>query len=118
MAEIVTISQPDGSHRSRSRLRPTIVIVVFLAALAGVAPFLVKYRDAPAMVVAKLEAMSAPQPAPPETGSRDRVWVNRRSGFYYCRDSKFYGKMSPGISMQQESALLEGFRPAEGQKCR
>lgn len=70
------------------------------------------------MVVEKLQAMSAPPPPPPTTDMKHEVWVNRRSGFYYCRDSKFYGKMSPGASMRQESALLEGFRPAEGQECR
>ncbi|HKT12199.1 MAG TPA: hypothetical protein VJW77_10290 [Terriglobia bacterium] len=118
MAEIVHVSQPGGPHGSRSRLGTAIVIVVFLAVLAAAAPFLVKYRDAPAVVVEKLQAMSAPPPPPPTTDMKHEVWVNRRSGFYYCRDSKFYGKMSPGISMRQESALLEGFRPAEGQKCR
>jgi len=117
MAEIVKISQSGGPNRSRGRLGPTIVIVIILAVLAAAAPFLVKYRNAPASVVSKLEAMTAPQPAPPATDMKHRVWVNRRSGFYYCRDSKFYGRMYPGVSMRQESALLKGFRPAEGQKC-
>ena len=117
MAEIVRISQSGGPNRSRSRLGPTIVIVVFLAVLAAAAPFLVKYRSAPAVLVAKVQEMTAPQPAPPATEMKHDVWVNRRSGLYYCRESRFYGKMRPGITMRQESALLKGFRPAEGQKC-
>ena len=117
MAEIVRLSQPGGPNRSRNRLGPTIFIVVLLAVLAAAAPFLVQYRSAPATLVAKLQAMTAPQPAPPTTDMKHSVWVNRRSGLYYCRESKFYGKMRPGVSMRQESALLKGFRPAEGQKC-
>lgn len=117
MAEIVNISQPGGSNRPRSRWGPTIAIVLLLAVLAATAPFLVKYRNAPAVLVAKLQAMTATPPAAPTTDMKHKVWVNRRSGLYYCRESRFYGKMHPGTSMLQESALLNGFRPAEGQEC-
>jgi hypothetical protein len=117
MAEIVKISNPGGPSSSRSRLGPTIAIVVLLTVLAATAPFLVKYRNAPAVLVAKLQAMSAPPPPAPTTDMKHRVWVNSRSGLYYCRESRFYGKMHPGISMLQESALLKGFRPAVGQEC-
>jgi hypothetical protein len=117
MAEIVKISHSDGTRRARGRLGPTIAIVVLLAALAATAPFLVKYRNAPAVLVAKLQAMAAPPPAAPTTYMKHRVWVNRRSGLYYCRESKFYGRMRPGTTMLQESALMKGFRPAEGQEC-
>ncbi|MGA8182553.1 MAG: hypothetical protein WB819_02790 [Terriglobia bacterium] len=118
MAEIVQLSQsgsPNGS--SRNRYAPAILFVVLLVVLAAIAPFLVKYRDAPATLVAELQAMSAPKPQAPTTNMKHSVWVNRRSGLYYCRDSKFYGKMHPGISLHQESALLKGFRPAAGDKC-
>ncbi|HEX5412689.1 MAG TPA: hypothetical protein VFZ27_12645 [Terriglobia bacterium] len=82
------------------------------------APLLAKYRGAPQIWVQKLEAMSQNRPAVPATNTQHVVWVNRRSGLYYCRDSKFYGKMRPGASMLQDSALLKGFRPAQGQACR
>jgi hypothetical protein len=82
------------------------------------APLLAKYRGAPQIWVQKLEAMSQNQPAAPANNMKHVVWVNRRSGLYYCRDSKFYGKMRPGASMLQDSALLKGFRPAQGQACR
>jgi len=117
MAEIVKLSQSGKPNGSRSRFGPTIFIVVLLVVLAVLAPFLAKYRNAPAALVAKLQAMSAPAPPAPTTNMKHRVWVNRRSGLYYCRDSRFYGKMHPGISLRQESALLKGFRPATGQKC-
>ncbi|HET7101424.1 MAG TPA: hypothetical protein VFJ52_09765 [Terriglobia bacterium] len=118
MAEIVQLSQSGRSNgSSRSRYAPAILIVVLLAVLAAIAPFLVKYRDAPATLVADLQAMSAPRPQAPTTDMQHSVWVNRRSGLYYCRESKFYGKMQPGIPLQQGSALLKGFRPAGGEKC-
>ena len=118
MAEIVKLSQSGRSAASsRSRLAPTIAVILLLAVLAAIAPLLVKYRNVPAELVAKVQEMSAPTPAPPATDMKHRVWVNRRSGLYYCRSSKFYGKMHPGLSMRQESALLKGFRPADGQKC-
>ena len=118
MAEIVRLSQSgSGKGPSHNRFLPAIVIIVLLVALAALAPFLVKYRGMPATVVAKVQAMTAPQPQAPTTDMKHRVWVNKRSGLYYCRESKFYGKMHPGVSMRQESALLKGFRPAEGSKC-
>lgn len=81
------------------------------------APLLAKHRNAPEVWVAKLEAMSQAQPAAPNMGMKHNVWVNRRSGLYYCHDSRFYGKMLPGESMEQEAALLKGFRPAQEEAC-
>jgi hypothetical protein len=93
------------------------MIVLLLISLAVMAPLLAKYRNAPQVFVEKLEAMSQSQPSAPSTHMEHDVWVNRRSGLYYCQESKFYGKMRPGESMRQESALLKGFRPAQGQSC-
>ena len=39
-----------------------------------------------------------------------KVWVNARSGFYYCPESRFYGVLRPGEVMTQEEALRKGFR--------
>ena len=118
MAEIVKISQSgNGNGGSRSRVGPAIIVIVLLAMLAAIAPYLAKHRGVPATVVEKLEAMTAPAPPPPTTDMRHNVWVNRRSGLYYCHESRFYGRMQPGTTMRQESALLKGFRPATGEKC-
>ena len=46
-----------------------------------------------------------------------RVWVNRRSGFYYCPDSKLYGKLKPGFFMSQGKALQAGYRPPFNETC-
>lgn len=116
MAEIVKIAAPRRSHRSR--LATTVAIILLLVVLAAMAPLLAKYRGMPQVWVEKLEAMNQSQPEAPPTNVKQAVWVNRRSGLYYCRDSKLYGKMQPGSSMPQETALLKGFRPAQGQACR
>lgn len=47
-----------------------------------------------------------------------KVWVNKRSGFYYCPDSKFYGKMKPGVFMTETEALQTGHSPALNETCR
>lgn len=115
-----TVQQLQSGRRNRprrSRLGPTIFTVILLIVLAAIAPFLAKHRDAPQEWAAKLEAMSRAQEKVPKHETKNSVWVNRRSGLYYCRDSKFYGRIHPGERMRQESALLKGFRPAPGQEC-
>lgn len=118
MAEILKIARPGRSGKSaRSRFATTVMIVLLLVIVAALAPLLAKYRSAPEVWVAKLQAMSQDQPVAPTMDMKHSVWVNRRSGLYYCHDSKFYGKMLPGASMQQDTALQKGFRPAQGQAC-
>jgi hypothetical protein len=60
-------------------------------------------------------------PAPSEVKANTRgnlkVWVNKRSGFYYCPSSHAYGKLRPGQFMTQDKALLAGFRPAPHVPC-
>jgi len=47
-----------------------------------------------------------------------RVWASKKTGFYYCADSKVYGKAKPGAYMTQEKALERGYRPAGENPCR
>ena len=47
-----------------------------------------------------------------------KVWTNKKTGFYYCPDSKFYGIYEPGEFMMQDRALESGYRPAAQQPCR
>jgi hypothetical protein len=49
--------------------------------------------------------------------SRIRVWVNRRSGFYYCPESKLYGKLEPGFFTSQGEALQAGYRAPYNDTC-
>ena len=47
-----------------------------------------------------------------------KVWTYKKTGLYYCPDSKFYGKIKPGVFMSQEKALERGYRPAGQNRCR
>ena len=47
-----------------------------------------------------------------------KVWTYKQTGFYYCPDSKFYGKFKPGAYMTQGEALERGYRPAAQDPCR
>lgn len=47
-----------------------------------------------------------------------KVWVYKKTGLYFCPDSKVYGKAKPGVYMSQEKALGRGYRPAGGDPCR
>jgi hypothetical protein len=46
-----------------------------------------------------------------------RIWVNTRSGVYYCPDAKLYGRIKPGLYMVETTALQHGYRPALGRTC-
>ena len=50
--------------------------------------------------------------------SEVKIWANKRSGFYYCPDSKLYGKLTPGNYMSQGEALQLGYQPATKEICR
>jgi len=45
------------------------------------------------------------------------VWTDKKTGWYYCPDSKLYGKLKPGAYMTEEQALERGYRPAGGYAC-
>ena len=95
---------------SRSGVVPVGIVVLMLVALAVIAPILARWQG-----ITWLPTVSATQESPRDMAHR--VWVNRRSGFYYCHQSKFYGKMHPGFYLRQGSALERGYRPAEGDLC-
>lgn len=46
------------------------------------------------------------------------VWTVKKTGWYYCPDSRLYGKVKPGAEMSEEDALQRGYRPAGGYACR
>jgi hypothetical protein len=47
-----------------------------------------------------------------------KVWAYKKTGWYYCPDSRFYGKLKPGKYMKQDDALERGYRPAAQEPCR
>jgi len=102
---------------SRNRAVPAVLIIFLLALLAVMAPVLAKLHNDPEAWVAMIQTLSASPRVATNLDMKHGVWVNRRSGFYYCRQSRFYGRIRPGEPMRQEKALERGYRPAQGQLC-
>jgi len=61
--------------------------------------------------------LPTPAEAATNTSGKLKVWVNKRSGFYYCPSSHAYGTLRPGQFMTQDKALQTGFRPAPYVPC-
>ena|SRR5579872_2260747 len=100
--------------RFRPGAVPSVIAILLLAALAFFAPTIIKVH--PASMVPHL-AMGSTNPKDPPTNLSHQVWVNPRSGIFYCRESKFYGKIKPGFSMVQGLAFQKGYRPVDGTPC-
>jgi len=64
-----------------------------------------------------LGALLQPTSKPKADKSSIKIWVNKRSGLYYCPDSKYYGKLTPGVYMLQGDAIQDGYQPAAHEAC-
>src|ERR1043165_3779789 len=66
-----------------------------------------------------IRRMLLPEPPEPPNSTRGdlKVWVNKRSGFYYSPSSQAFGSLRPGELMTQDRALQTGFRPAPHVPC-
>jgi hypothetical protein len=95
--------------RSRSSVSFTTIFAILTLALAVFWP-----------VVSKLSPIAGALNTPPPktlTVPHNRVWVNRRSGLYYCHGSAAYGKLVPGTYMDQQEANQVGYSPAANASC-
>jgi len=72
----------------------------------------------PALNLPPLSQLFQPAPKAVSEKSSVKIWANRRSGLYYCPDSKLYGKLMPGAYMSQSEAIQNGYQPAANQSCR
>ena len=53
-----------------------------------------------------------------EAATTVTVWAHKKTGTYYCPDSRLYGKVKPGVYMTQEKADESGYQPSGGDACR
>lgn len=104
-------SQPDRLVRADFHTRPVkgraaeVVFILLLIVLLALF-----WDRLPLPSRTSVTAQTAPH-------STIRVWVNKKSGFYYCPDSKLYGKLKPGFFMPQGKALAAGYRPPFNVTC-
>jgi hypothetical protein len=74
------------------------------------------------ILAASLRSWFSPEPAAPERvqGNPDRrVWVDMKTGLYYCAGADYYGfgGRERGKVMSQKDAEYEYFQPATGAPC-
>ena len=94
------------SSRNRIFFFPLLFLIVGL---------LVVY---PLLNLPSLRQLFEPAPTASTPKSSVKIWAHQRSGLYYCPDSKFYGKLTPGAYMSQSEAIQNGYQPAANQSCR
>ncbi len=88
-----------------------LVAILLLVALVRFYPYLERG--------ASLRGWGVPRVAKAQSASnrKVKVWVNTRSGFYYCRGTRWYGKIKPGAYMTQDDALQRGYRSVSSEVC-
>jgi len=68
-------------------------------------------------LVAHFSTNPEPEPEAIASNPNVRVWVDLRTGLYYCPDSDIYGKTAKGKYSSQRDAVLEHFEPAYRRSC-
>jgi len=89
--------------------------IFFIPAVLLIVGLVVVY---PYLNLPSLSRLFQPTPKAASEKSSAKIWANQRSGLYYCPDSKFYGKLTPGTYMSQSEAIQNGYQPAANQACR
>jgi hypothetical protein len=88
-----------------------MLFITFALLIVGLVVF------SPLLNLPSLSELLRPTPKVVREKSSIKTWVNQRSGLYYCPDSKFYGKLTPGTYMSQSEAIQNGYRPVANQAC-
>jgi hypothetical protein len=73
-------------------------------------PLIAKWQPVADLLAGRHKDSSA---VPPAT-----VWVNTRSGLFYCKGSGEYARIQPGTQMKQADALQKGYQPAMHEFCK
>lgn len=93
----------------RARVPTLELIILLLAAL-------IIFFPAISQILPSVPSLSIFERSQPVAGNVT-VWVNLRSGFYYCSRSPLYGKQRPGRLMTQRKAREAGYSPAQQKPC-
>ena len=111
--EVSGLSANQGKNtRLHLGVVPSVIVIVFVGILATLAPVLATMH--PTSWKPNLSFGTT------QKNSLDlsrQVWVYPRSGIFYCRESKLYGKIKPGFYSIQGEALQKGYRPAREMPC-
>ena len=105
-AAVTTTAEPDNSGGEGSK--NTTLAAAIRQLLAGVSSDFSK-------LLPINDAEEAP--APPTGDPNATVWVDRRKGFYYCKNDQQYGKTGRGTYMIQKKAQADYYIPALMRPC-
>ncbi len=109
--------QPAPSTHSllgTTPLIPAVILIIGIVALLSSGWFwqnLDATRNLPAV-----QAVSGLFRKKPAHVPEAMVWVDKKSGFYYCRGDMLFGR-GQGRLMAQGEALMSGYQPAGGRYC-
>ncbi len=96
------------THRTHQNL--LLIGCFILLALVILSPLLERRE--------RVEGLPQPKAETVNAATTVKVWAHKKTGLYYCPDSKAYGKATPGLYMTQGDALERGYRPAGQEPCR
>jgi len=51
------------------------------------------------------------------TAQAGQVWLNSKSGVYHCPGTRWYANTKRGRMVDEEKAIVTGYRPARGSHC-
>lgn len=86
-----------------------VVFLILAGALLVFSPVLKQWGPVGGFLIPRAEHAESVKPVV--------VWINPRSGLYYCSQSNLFGRITPGLYMEQSKALEKGYRPAEERPC-
>lgn len=112
--------------------KPAIKVAIFVLMLVSFIGFgIVVYRASSTQafipsvspssnpqVVRPASVASTSSPTSIITHPEIQVWVNTKSGKFFCPGSKWYGTTTKGKEMTQKAAQEEGYKPAYGKVCK
>jgi len=105
----VTMDRGAMPKPASRRIRISVILVLLAISLVILYPFVQEWLPASRRSVPPTETAAS---------RKVKVWTVKRTGLYYCPESKLYGKAESGVLMTQEKALEGGYRPAGGATCR
>jgi putative methionine-R-sulfoxide reductase with GAF domain len=68
-------------------------------------------------ILIKLGLAEAPEPSEYKGNPNTQVWVDERTGLYYCPGADLYGKTLKGRFSAQKDAQLDEYQPAARRAC-
>jgi hypothetical protein len=116
-------TRPNTQRKSRRKSGAGDVLAAFVLLAAaimgclGVNSEMVIHYVPQAAAALHLTAPAAQAVVPAGANAQIRVWVDLKTGLYYCPGADSYGRTRSGRYLNQADARLGSFEPAERKEC-